>query len=385
MALTTGWGRTVLNTLTVAAILPYGIAIFLYHKFGWPTTYQGGKLAGLHPQKVFKLNYAAMQWFVVGTIQNLPLYFTITRAYRTARPESLIKSIPFGRHNCLLDLHLPHPVPGRPLPPKMPVYIFVFGGAWTSGSRTLYCMLANQLADKLQSVVVVPDYPLWPEEQHVHAMQTAIIDSVAWTYKNIEKYSGDKMNIHLMGHSAGAHLSVLAPMALAQGDYSPLDDNTTSSTLLPAIRKVLGFSGVYDITDHYKHEEMRGVADVSPMHRVMGGPDNFHLWSPSVLVDVLAEKDLISRLPPMYLFHGTADHIVPYQSTVKLGERLAKVNGKAVVKIFPGVGHSEPVTDVMLPDRPTYDLIMGCIMETAKDQRNQGDQEPAILPNFISG
>lgn len=52
-----------------------------------------------------------------------------------------------------------------------------------------------------------------------------------------------------------------------------------------------GLSGVYNIPDHYEHEQKRAVEYVSTMHKAMSGVENFPYYSPThVLKEVSQDK-----------------------------------------------------------------------------------------------
>lgn len=52
-----------------------------------------------------------------------------------------------------------------------------------------------------------------------------------------------------------------------------------------------GLSGVYNILDHYEHEQKRAVEYVSTMHKAMNGVENFPYYSPThVLKEVSQDK-----------------------------------------------------------------------------------------------
>lgn len=55
-----------------------------------------------------------------------------------------------------------------------------------------------------------------------------------------------------------------------------------------------GLSGVYDINDHYEHEQKRAVEYVSTMHKAMNGVENFAYYSPTHSVKQLCQ-DKLSR------------------------------------------------------------------------------------------
>ncbi len=100
---------------------------------------------------------------------------------------------------------------------KKPVVIYVHGGAWNRGDK------ANQLKNKinlfksLNYVFVSVNYRLSPFPYEVNNPERVmfpthnrdIADAIKWVFDNINEYGGDKNNIALSGHSAGAHLVAL--------------------------------------------------------------------------------------------------------------------------------------------------------------------------------
>lgn len=55
-----------------------------------------------------------------------------------------------------------------------------------------------------------------------------------------------------------------------------------------------GLSGVYNIMDHYEHEQKRAVEYVSTMHKAMNGTKNFPYYSPTHSLKQLSQ-DKLSR------------------------------------------------------------------------------------------
>jgi dipeptidyl aminopeptidase/acylaminoacyl peptidase len=88
-----------------------------------------------------------------------------------------------------------------------PVLIYIHGGSWHSGKKSLYNFLGNRFARK-GIVTVTIDYPLSPEATY-HEMAKAAAQSVKWVKAHIEKYNGDPQKIFISGHSAGGHLAAL--------------------------------------------------------------------------------------------------------------------------------------------------------------------------------
>ncbi len=88
-----------------------------------------------------------------------------------------------------------------------PVLIFIHGGNWNSGNKSLYNFFGSRLARK-NIVSVIIDYPLSPAARYDKmAISSAL--SVKWVKENIKQYGGDPERIYISGHSAGGHLATL--------------------------------------------------------------------------------------------------------------------------------------------------------------------------------
>lgn len=97
---------------------------------------------------------------------------------------------------------------------KSPVIIYVHGGGWAIGDKT------NKLSDKIEMcrdsgyILVSINYRLSPFPYEidnpdrikfpVHPEDVA--DAIKYIYDNIGDYGGDRTNMLIMGHSAGAHI-----------------------------------------------------------------------------------------------------------------------------------------------------------------------------------
>lgn len=73
-----------------------------------------------------------------------------------------LKGVAFGRRGQKLDLYSPPNVSRLDDRPP-PLVVFIYGGAWGSGERSIYCLLARQMSEELTSAVVCPDYCTYPQ------------------------------------------------------------------------------------------------------------------------------------------------------------------------------------------------------------------------------
>lgn len=85
-----------------------------------------------------------------------------------------------------------------------PVMIYVHGGGWQFGSRKRVARKPTYFNNKGYIFVSI-DYRLVPQVR-VEDQLVDIDRAIGWVFDNISNYGGSPKNLHLMGHSAGAHL-----------------------------------------------------------------------------------------------------------------------------------------------------------------------------------
>ncbi len=92
-----------------------------------------------------------------------------------------------------------------------PVMIFVHGGAWAIGSRRAV-QAKPSFFSGLGFVFISLDYRLVPKVS-VQDQLGDIDAALGWVRDNVSRFGGDPGNLHLLGHSAGAHLVSMTGVA----------------------------------------------------------------------------------------------------------------------------------------------------------------------------
>lgn len=203
-----------------------------------------------------------------------------------------------------------------------PVVVFLYGGAWNSGSRAMYRFVGGALANH-GLVVVIPDYRLYPAVRYPAFLQDNAA-AVRWTRDTIAQYGGDPANLFLMGHSAGAYDAAMLGLDgewLGQVGMAPSD-----------LRGVIGVSGPYDF-----------VPDTDELRAIFGPPELLAQRMPITYVD--------GREPPMLLLTGTADTTVRPGNTERLAARIRQAGGVVEVRYYAGINHVEIIGAVGEPLR----------------------------------
>ena len=223
------------------------------------------------------------------------------------------EGVVYGDHGQRLDVYAPRAAMegGEALP----VIIFVHGGSWENGSRGGYAFAGRGLA-RLGAVAVVIDYRKLPD----HRFPDFVVDTaeaVAWTSANAGQYGGDAKRVFLAGHSAGAHIAMLAaldPRYLAEAGAAP-----------DALTGVIGISGPYDFYPFTVDSARRAFAGADPETTQ---PINY------------ARGDA----PPILLLHGEADEVVLPRNSIDLARAIEAAGGEATLRLYPGLGHAEAIT-----------------------------------------
>jgi len=221
---------------------------------------------------------------------------------------------------------------------KLPVVLFVHGGAWGSGRPWMYRLVAQGIAD-LGFRVALLGYRVYPEADTLSQVSDLAL-ALEWMAINKSLIGLQETNVYISGHSSGAHITAMYLLQCAlEGIECPI-----------FISGFIGLSGVYCIYKHYLYEKARGVHEISPMKAANGLMPKFEEHSPSSLARKLTHKQA-KMLPPMFLLHGTADETVPFTSTLEFSEVLGAVGVACAFKWLQNGDHFKPIEELMFGNR----------------------------------
>lgn len=209
--------------------------------------------------------------------------------------------------------------------------VFFYGGSWTSGSKDDYGFVASRFAKEGYNVVI-PDYVKYPQSRYPAFVEDAAL-ATAWLSRQAELVSGP---VHLMGHSAGAHIGVMLVS----------DERFLKAVgLTPSFYKsFVGLAGPYDF-----------VPKAERYKKIFGPPSRYPLMQASTFID--------GDEPRMLLLYGAKDNLVAPSNVEKLSLAIKQKDGTVDVKKYDGLGHmtlvgalseSVPIKSTVAEDAITF-------------------------------
>jgi acetyl esterase/lipase len=233
---------------------------------------------------------------------------------------------------------------------QAPVLIYIHGGAWITGDKRQQGIpLMHELVQR-GWVCVAINYRLSPRA----TWPAHIVDckrAVAWVRQHIGEYGGDPNFIAVSGGSAGGHLSSLLALTPNDAVWQPgFEDKDTS------VDACVPFYGVYDTTGDPALSGAYGTGTVDLLERMVmkttssDNPASFEAASP--------DHRVTPDAPPMFVFHGVNDTLVPLAVGRHFADRLRAISTSPVAYVeLPRAQHA---FDVMASIRSRH-TTMGAV------------------------
>ena len=284
----------------------------------------------------------------IGTVRmwidffRLLLYFAILSVHFLAAyvaykdDAAILRGVPYGNlPDQTADVYIPRAHQGGALP----VVLFVPGGAFVSAIKFQSTLIHRRLADTAPCLVFAVGYRCYPEVQ-LEASLGDVSAAVRWVLGVAADYGGDPRRVFVCGHSAGSYLGLMSVYRLVRDLWTegqpPRKDSAESeqSSLCPCqvdvfvnrpyrILGLFGLSGVASLELQAALFKARGwKPDFLEILAGVSRDGGSGSWHESSLVDQL-DPLLCRILPPVFLFHGRRDKLVPFRHSASLAGRFA--------------------------------------------------------------
>lgn len=226
-----------------------------------------------------------------------------------------------------LDLYLPEKTDDKP-----PLLVWIHGGGWTKGSKNQFNPMFVRLSGEGYATASI-DYRLDGLTSHpkqIHDCKGAI----RWLRANADKYGYDVTRIGAGGGSAGGHLVLLLGLSTGvdelEGDVGGNLDQS---------------SQVHAVVDLFGPSALELLANRSKRFRSNKTLEQIQSASP---VTYLSKDD-----PPVLIFHGDEDPVVPLGQSEYLHEQYQGMGLESSLHIIPGAGHG----GLQFSDPARYELV----------------------------
>ena len=207
-----------------------------------------------------------------------------------------------------------------------PVIFNIHGGGWNKGVKETQGGFTNFF--KMGFAVVNIEYRLSQQATAPAAVED-VRAAMLYVVQNAKELNINPGKIVLIGGSAGGHLALMAGLLQHDnrfdGDYKKVKKFT--------IAAIINKSGITDVWDwaYGKHKTSKSAT------QWLGDKAKDSLFAMTVSPIVYVNK----KSPPVFIVHGDADPIVPYEQGVDLKKKLDEVGVKNEMITVAGGGHGK--------------------------------------------
>ena len=217
---------------------------------------------------------------------------------------------------------------------KTPLIVYVTGSAyyWQNIPQTIprLCLLANKgfaiASVQYRSAEIAP----FPQ-------QTLDVKAAVRFMKiHAHEYGLSADNVFLMGDSSGGYTALMAGLTAGVPELEEEIYNEASSD----VRAIIDYYGPTDVSKMHEEPSLtEHFSDKCPEAILIGGKsvvDNPELVAPTNPLNYITPE---SKTPPILIFHGTNDEIVPFGQSCILSDKLTACGKKSAFYAVEGSHH----------------------------------------------
>lgn len=207
-----------------------------------------------------------------------------------------------------------------------PAIVFFFGGGWSSGSPSQFVKHCEYLASR-GMVAIVADYRV--KSRHNVRVNECVSDAksaIRWVRENASKLGVDGNRIAASGGSAGGHL------AAACAILPKFDEENEDKSVSSKPNALVLFNPALILASVDNAEWNKTFSDMSASNRLEERfgtkPENISPY-----------HNLVGKLPPTIIFHGTADKTVPFETVELFTKKMIELGNKCTLVPYKGASH----------------------------------------------
>lgn len=253
----------------------------------------------------------------------------------SVKPVSKHKNITYSpEKNLQLNLYAPRKIKS----PKK-VLIFVHGGNWVHGKKSIYRFFGKGLARK-GVIGVVINYRLSPRANY-EGMATDVATAVKWVKDHCDSLGGDPNNIYISGHSAGAQLAALVATDNSYSEKSGMENPIKGTVLIDAFG-----------LDMYRYFSLSKNEKDTMYKRVFS--EDLGTWKKASPAYHLSKS-----MPPFIIFTGGKTYPVIKQMNEEFYAEVVKYQPATPFIIVKRKRHVSMIFQFINPGAKAYKQILG--------------------------
>lgn len=203
-----------------------------------------------------------------------------------------------------------------------PAIVFFFGGGWNSGSPTQFVKHCEYLSAR-GMVAIVADYRV--KNRHGVPAKDCVSDAksaIRWVRENASELGIDSNRIAAGGGSAGGQLAAACATLPKFDDENENKLISSKPNALVLFNPALVLSPI-DSGEKKWNEKLAGLEK-----RLGTEPVNMSPY-----------HNIVAKLPPTIIFHGTDDEGVPFMSVELFTKRMHEFDNTCTLVAYQGEGH----------------------------------------------
>lgn len=221
----------------------------------------------------------------------------------------------------LMDVYCPSNEVGA----KLPVVMYIHGGGWIMGGKSMLAMMPGP-AELLRRgyVVVSVDYRLAPHYKFPLMLED-VIAAVHYLRTNAAAYQIDPNRLGVMGDSAGGHLAALLGLTGDSGIFAGEDSSS----------RVEAVADLYGPTDFINQDQHPSKTTIHLLQKAFGATNA----NDPILTRASPVTYVTGHAPPFLILHGDHDGLVDIQQSVELNARLKAAGDDSTLVVLTNYAH----------------------------------------------
>ena len=197
---------------------------------------------------------------------------------------------------------------------KYPLIVYIQGSAWKK--QNVYKNLIT-LGDFARRGYVIAIVEYRPSDIAVFPAQIEDTrDAIKFMLDNADKYNADTNNLFVWGDSSGGHTSLFTAI--------PLSDNDNT---IPNMNAIISYYPPTDLLEMRNDPLGSTTGDAnSPEGILIGRKNVYDFPDEAKRISPYYEISKTTNLPPIFLAHGDADSVVPFNQSKILADKLKEEN-----------------------------------------------------------